>query len=423
MLRKTHITLGIASALIVAHPATVSGVIAAVAGGGIGGWIVDIDCKDINADREKVYDSVIVGLFTAALVILDYFIGSGMCQYVFDNWGIRIWCSLAGLIILSVVGYRSKHRSFTHSLLGLLLFGVVMYFLCYPIVVPFAIGYLSHIVADIFNKRGEQLFFPAKKRICFSICDSDGKANKILLWVSFGLDVVLIALFFSLALIASSGGSSFASRLSTLKLCGLNYLQLYLIFINLITFCGFQRSWKHAYKEELAEADKEVRIQLEFETWLLNFLTFIGGGIGMFASLAIHLAYPAGYNGNWWAFCYSSILFWFTVYCYICNPFERTMATISLLSLKHILVLVYILGINAVSALLFYAFRKKHLKEYSLIHTLLLLTGALGGTIGGFISTIVIHRDNSFNYAVIGFPIMLISQITFIIYMMSIGIL
>ena len=57
MLGKTHITLGIASSLIITQPETVSGVIGAMVGGAIGGWIVDIDCKKVDTDQEKGLDS------------------------------------------------------------------------------------------------------------------------------------------------------------------------------------------------------------------------------------------------------------------------------------------------------------------------------------------------------------------------------
>ena len=171
-----------------------------------------------------------------------------------------------------------------------------------------------------------------------------------------------------------------------------------------------------SYRQE----DKSQRIVLGFETWILDFLAFIGGGVGMLAALLIHLCYSSGYNGNWWSFCYTSILFWFTIYCYICNPFGTTIYPINWQFFKHVPLLVYLVGINLLSACAFYYFRKRHLNEYSLVHTFLLSLGALGVTIGGFVTTIRIHRDNSFNYAVIGFPVMIISQVVFIIYMMSI---
>ncbi len=48
--------------------------------------------------------------------------------------------------------------------------------------------------------------------------------------------------------------------------------------------------------------------------------------------------------------------------------------------------------------------------------------GALGGTAGAYPVVIGVKRDHSFNYAVIGFPIMLVSQIVFVIYMLSVGV-
>ena len=421
MLRKTHITIGIASALAITHPTTVSGVVTAAIGGSLGGWIVDIDCKNKDADREKVFDIIIDILFIGLFILLDFFVGKGMCQYLIENSGIKIYLAAGGFIVLAIVGFNTKHRSFTHSILGWFLFGIIMFFLCEPITRPFAAGYASHIVADLFNKKGEQLFFPLKRRFCFKLCDSGGTTNKVLFWIAFFLDVLLGSFYFSHAMVLSRNSSTFVNTLLIVKLFGLNVLQLYLIFINIITFLGFQRSWKYADRELAVKGNE--KIQLEFETWLLDILVFLGGGIGMLISLIINLAYPSAYNGNWWAFCYSSILLWSTVYSYVCNPFGYKVTNINWFSSQHIPIWLYLVGINTISALLVYSLRKKHLNEYKIEHTLLLLVGALGGTIGGYISAILVHRGKSLNYAAIGFPIMLISQIIFIIYMMSVGII
>ena len=423
MLRKTHITIGIASALAITHPTTVSGVVTAMIGGGLGGWIVDIDCKDTDVDREKIYDTIIDLLFIGAFILIDFFVGKGMCQYLIENSGIKIYLAAEGFIVLSIVGFNTKHRSFTHSILGWFLFGITMLFLCEPITIPFSVGYASHIIADLFNKKGEQLFFPFKRRFCFKLCDSGGTTNKVLFWIAFLLDVLLGSFYFSHAMILSRDSSIFVNNLLSIKFLELNVLQLYLIFINVLTFLGFQRSWKYSYREILAKTDDKTRIQLEFETWLLDVLVFLGGGIGMLISLIIHLAYPSSYNGKWWTFCYSSILLWSTIYSYVCNPFGYKITNINWFSSQHIPILVYLVGINTISAFLVISLREKHLNEYKIEHTLLLLAGALGGTIGGYISVILVHRDKSLNYATIGFPIMLISQIIFMIYMMSVGII
>ena len=422
MLGKTHITTGIASALIVIRPQTVPGVIATITGGAIGGWIVDVDCKKMDADREKIYDTIIDGLFIGAFVFLDYLIGKGLCKYISDNWGPKIIGGLAGIAVLLFLGLISKHRTFTHSLLCMLLFGGAVYLFCKPAVIAFLIGYGAHLIADLFNKRGIQILFPFKMRPCFKLCDAGGKANRILFWIAFALDVTVGAYLFSTAMMRSGGSSEFLDRIRLIRTFGLNSLQLYLIFINIVTFLGFERNYRLRGREILSKKNKRIRIDLDFEVWLLDFLVFIGGGIGMLVALTIHLAYPGGYNGNWWAMCYTSVLLWFTVYCYVCNPFGFVMHEIKWVSLRHIPIVIYLIAINLISALLFSKFRKDHLNEYSLKHTLLLLIGALGGTVGGYPIVILSRRDNSFNYAVVGFPIMLIAQITFIVYMMSVGI-
>ena len=60
MLGNTHFVLGMASALVITHPDNVPGVITAMAGGAIGGWIVDVDIKNraiemSDAAKEKTY--------------------------------------------------------------------------------------------------------------------------------------------------------------------------------------------------------------------------------------------------------------------------------------------------------------------------------------------------------------------------------
>lgn len=423
MLGKTHFTMGIATALVVSQPSTIPGVLAVVAAGGIGGKLPDIDQKRGNVEREKVYDSIIEFFFIGAILAVDFFIGNGICRYVADNWGVRIWIGLAGIIILSILGIISHHRSFTHSFVCLALYGVAMYFFCYPIAIPFTVGYLSHILLDLFNKTGMPLFFPIRHRFCLKKCGANGKANKVLYWIGLAVTVVFGAVFFSRAFLNAGSQLDGVTRALENKILGFNALQVYLAFTNIITFFGFQRSWKHADRELSEDSDKSVRIQLEFETWILDFLAFAGGGVGMLLALLIHLAFPSEYNGNWWSICYTSILSWFTIYCYICNPFHISLRPIVWFTNMHILLFAYVIAINVISAALFSHYRKRHLNEYNSVHTLLWLVGAIGGTVGAYPVVIVAHRDNSFNYAVFGFPLMFVSQILFLTYIMSSGIL
>lgn len=82
----------------------------------------------------------------------------------------ELWLILLGVYI--VVASISSHRSYTHSLLGVIFFGIIasklegslgiegVFYACLG-------GYISHLVADLkilpFNKRGIKLFLPISK--------------------------------------------------------------------------------------------------------------------------------------------------------------------------------------------------------------------------------------------------------------------
>ena len=417
MLGPTHFALGIATALIATHPTTIPGVIAAATGGGLGGWIVDLDMRNRKMTRARVYDGIIDILFIGAFVTIDFLIGNGMCQYVQSNWNIQVWGALMALIILILIGLNSGHHKFTHSFIALALFSTSVYFFCRPAAFSFFIGYVFHMIADLFNKRGEQLFWPVKWFPCFHLCDSNGTANKLLFRISVIIDFALGGTLFALALVNKGGESAFITKLQTVCLFGLNTLQIYLFFINLVTFLGFERSYQAFQSGEDTDKDKN-----EFYTWFLDLLAFVGGGLGMLVCFLIHRESPRGYNGNWWSFLYASLLFWFTIYCYVVNPFRWKIGTVKWISTEHISLLIYLIGINMITGLFFYTFRKKHLDESSMLHTFLIILGMLGGTIGGMITVIGIKRTTTYNYAVIGFPVMLVGQIVFVVYMMMVSI-
>lgn len=386
--------------------------------------------KSDEAIRESIYDTIIDLIFIAAFIILDCIIGKGMCKYVIDNWNVKVWGALFGIVILTLVGLNTKHRTFTHSFFAMAMYVGLVYMFCRPATVPFAIGYASHLISDLFNKLGLQLFFPLKWRPCLKLCRSNKRANRVLFWISFAIDISLGAFLFAQGMNSAYLNSGFIDSVKEKKVLGLDAIQLYLVLINILTFLGFQRSYKRFLRHVIAafergevynDADYETP-EVRFETWLLDILVFLGGGIGMFVSLVINREIPAAYNGNWWAFCYTSIMFWFTVYCYLCNPFEYEMDKIQWFSIKHIPLFVYLIGINAVSALVLYSLRKRRFKETDIKHTLVLLLGALGGTLGAIPMVFIINGEGKYAYVTMGFFVMLISQIVFIMYMLSVGI-
>ena len=358
-----------------------------------------------------------------------------MCQYVIDNWSVRIWGSLIGILLLLIFGLYSKHRTFTHSFLALALFSGLVYLFCRPAAIPFAIGYVSHLVADIFNFAGLRLFYPFKWRPCLEVCRSDKIVNSVLFWTSLVIDVTFGAFLFAAGMNGvDQSGSNFISYITEKRLFEasfhFNYIHAYLIFINILTFLGFQASEHQSQVDrgnayyrgvEYNEDDYETP-RTRFQTWLLDLLAFLGGGIGMLVSHVMSRERPVGHNGIWWSFCYTSILFWFTIYCYLCNPFGFEIGRVQWLSTKHIPLLLYLIGINVISALFLFLIRKRRFSEYDFKHTLVLIFGALGGTLGAIPMVFLIHRKGKYFYVIAGFSIMLISQIVFIMYMMAAGV-
>ena len=144
--------------------------------------------------------------------------------------------------------------------------------------------------------------------------------------------------------------------------------------------------------------------------------------IGLLLNLLIHNGIPSGRNGNWWAFCYSSIMFWFTVYCYICNPFGLETNEIVIRSAKHIPVLIYFVAINVLNMVIMFKARKERHDEDDLLHTVVFFIGALGGTVGAIPMVFVSKPKTAFSYITVGFFVMILSQVTFIMYMISVGV-
>ncbi|TXC91321.1 metal-dependent hydrolase [Metabacillus litoralis] len=125
--------------------------------------------------KDEQIISVLIGI---SLFVLSTFIKqrhmltvTGIGVFVAGASIEELWLTLLGIYILiaSVV----SHRSYTHSLIGLLYFAFIAYYLeeAYKIDGIFwtcMLGYSSHLIADMkllpLNKRGVKLFLPFSKR-------------------------------------------------------------------------------------------------------------------------------------------------------------------------------------------------------------------------------------------------------------------
>ena len=187
MMGKTHLAVGMAVALVGLKNENITGVndcLIALAGGALGGAIPDIDILDnCKTHDAPLGESVAFGLLLIAAVI-DYFTKGEMCSNILNNKTLAA-AGLIGFILLSIKGYFSKHREFTHSILSLILFSFSVWLIYKPLGFAFALGFISHLALDSLNKREIKLFYPSDSGICFRICGANGLCNTLFMILGF----------------------------------------------------------------------------------------------------------------------------------------------------------------------------------------------------------------------------------------------
>ena len=161
MLGKTHAAVGTASALLIMGGAVAHHPVSLITGatlGAIGGLVPDIDLNSKHAKALRGADKNLTSSLAMSTTI----------------------AGLIALTVLVVLGLNSNHRGFTHSILALVLFSTAAYAVVGNSSTWFTIGYASHLVIDLFNKKGESLLFPINVKVCFNLCAADGITNKLL---------------------------------------------------------------------------------------------------------------------------------------------------------------------------------------------------------------------------------------------------
>lgn len=190
MLGKTHAAVGAASALMMVggiashHPVSlVTG--AAIAA--IGGLMPDID---LNSKHAKATGA------TSIVALATVGIANTSSSLALTQQSLAQPSLIAGLIaltVLVVLGLNSNHRGFTHSVLALALFSATVYAIIGNSFSWFTVGYASHLIIDLFNKKGESILFPLKTKVCFNLCAADGITNKVLGSLATVVSVMVLA--------------------------------------------------------------------------------------------------------------------------------------------------------------------------------------------------------------------------------------
>ena len=179
---ETHLAVGIATTVAVTRPGNIREALLAIGIGAVGAVIPDIDVGTSQSRKEANKVLAIIGVLALIIFCADHFLNAGIAKRMLASRG-AVGIALGGLIFLSVsiFGMEQPHRSFMHSIPGLILLEAALEIM-FPAAVPyFAIGFISHIILDSFNRKKVRILYPLNWGLSFDLCSARGIVNTLLL--------------------------------------------------------------------------------------------------------------------------------------------------------------------------------------------------------------------------------------------------
>ena len=174
MLGKTHMAVGIAATLAITQPSGVSELVLTVGAGSLGALISDIDVGTSNSHRDADKITALSVVVVLAVFAMDYFCNTQIIERIIGSSGyLRIIAGLLLFIGICAFGKEQPHRSFMHSFLALILLSFALGLIWEKAVIYFAIGFLSHLATDIFNKKKVRLLYPMKGGVSLGLLHTD----------------------------------------------------------------------------------------------------------------------------------------------------------------------------------------------------------------------------------------------------------
>ena len=195
MMGKTHLAIGMAAALAVSIGKEPGICAIALSCGAVGGVIADVDALRHDYKHDALIGELLSVLVVALSLCFDYYLEWGILKSIIQN-GYKSLIGCVVFVILWIIGLFSKHRSFTHSLTALVLYSCCFLPINIFMAFYFSIGYLTHLLLDLLNKKKLPLLYPMKKGLCFNLCYASKLANAIFMWIGFVSSLVLLGIDF-----------------------------------------------------------------------------------------------------------------------------------------------------------------------------------------------------------------------------------
>ena len=181
MLGKTHMVVGMACGLAVMQPDSVPMLVAGTGAAALGALIPDIDVGTSQSHKDAniiVYMSIAV---VALVALAERFLHLDIYNRLLAHKGlVNILIPSVLFIIICAFGKEQPHRSFMHSILALVLLTGCLWYLFPTLSVYFAIGFASHIITDLFNRKKVRLLYPLPGGVALGLFHAHGTANTVL---------------------------------------------------------------------------------------------------------------------------------------------------------------------------------------------------------------------------------------------------
>jgi len=186
MLAKTHIALGYSSCLLITRPSTPFELITCLGISVIFSEISDVDATSSESKKNlaKVTSATAAGILM--IFAGDYYLGTNISEHLRNSsYIMRYIIAFIFLLVICIFGEHQPHRSFMHSFAGVAAMCAGTYVIFPSGVKIVLVSMLSHIAADLLNRKKIRLFYPLKKgSFCMNLCNSDGSVNMLLFLLS-----------------------------------------------------------------------------------------------------------------------------------------------------------------------------------------------------------------------------------------------
>ena len=185
MQTSTHAAVGVCLGLALTMNRPAEYAMTGVTVAAIGAIISDIDVGESG----KKTTPIIIGGLSLGLLAMLVIIWERVFPGLIELWRVSsgLLRSVAGGTIFGagcLWGMKRPHRSFLHSLLGMVILTGAVYLVLPIAAFYFLVGMISHVILDLMNYRPVQLFYPFKKGVSLRLCYSKSRVSNIILILS-----------------------------------------------------------------------------------------------------------------------------------------------------------------------------------------------------------------------------------------------